>query len=1273
MYYTEKRHETGGNPKLQEDRHELQDWRMRDRLKTVCAALAVCLNIGVDPPDIVKANPTSTLECWTDTSSGTTPTAKTMDMICRKLQSQYEQLSMRVRYKQYGDPSVEETRKFCMGLRKSARNERVLFHFNGHGVPLPTSSGEIWVFNRNYTQYIPVSIFDLQAWLQSPSLYVYDCSQAGNIVNNFNRFIKQHQEENEAKLRENPDEPVPSYEDNLQLAACRKDEFLPTAPDLPADLFTSCLTTPIEVSLRFYILRNQLPAAMDIQEVFRTPGRYGERRTPLGELNWIFTAVTDTIAWNVFPPPLFKKLFRQDLMVAALFRNFLLAQRIMGAYNCHPISVPELPDTTTHPMWETWDLAMDGVISQLPAILISEEGGPPYEYQSSNFFTEQLSAFDVYLSKGIGQREPPSLLPVVLQVLLSQSHRLRALVLLSRFLDLGPWAVNLSLTIGIFPYVLKLLQSPALELRSVMVFIWARILAVDPSCQVDLIRDSGYQYFLHVLKPEFTFGDVFKDSDSEHRAMSAFVLTIFCRDFKQGQAVCTNQESFQSFLYHVARSDSQLLRQWSCLCLGTIWDRFSEAKWLGIRVQVPQMLCDLALDRIPEVRAAALYALNKFLGIEDLTKQVAQIEESIATNIMVMTGDGNSMVRREWLVFCSTFVKRYQPKFLVTAYEQLLEERDKLIGPPDPSPSDRAESSGHRRNVSQSSTCSSRANSTNTIQGIIWMQLLLMTVDPHSEVARTATYIVDYVHNTLLRSPTIGQLAIHLIIDVARLSRQQPLPPSRQPSVTSQARAGQSPAPSGPPTLPKNESYLSAGIRRTASVAAALKYLTLGGGGSESAGSQRNQKLNESSSRRGAANTPRSKLPAEWSQPPGERDTTSTLTPYQPAKKPKPRGFGKGDLKEKLELPLQSGFFEWCVEYFREPQIAANDPDEPGSDDYNSRLWRRTRNDDILDTTQPLKVKAGTSRWDISAGFFNNGGQPSKLCFHQFEDHLAIADDRDSITIWDWSHQYRLTRFSFGNPTPSTRITDLRYINEDDLALLLAASSDGTIKIFRNYDCKVLDPELPSSPSATPKGSLRSNKNVRGGYVNGNGSKKGNGARGVEVVAAWKALTDLVPSTRNAGMVTDWQQSQGRLLVAGDVKIIKIWDAATELCAMEVPARSSSPLTSITSDQVAGDIFVGGYGDGAIRVFDLRLKPQLAMTRCWRHHKQWITGIHMQRGGLRELVSGSREGIVRLWDIRMEGPVREVSAGGSVVHPTGGGGGVMRTLSVHEHAPVFCT
>lgn len=56
---------------------------------------------------------------------------------------------------------------------------------------------------------------------------------------------------------------------------------------------------------------------------------------------------------STFPPPadLFQKLFRQDLLVASLFRNFLLAERIMRSYNCTPVSSPRLPPTYMHAMW----------------------------------------------------------------------------------------------------------------------------------------------------------------------------------------------------------------------------------------------------------------------------------------------------------------------------------------------------------------------------------------------------------------------------------------------------------------------------------------------------------------------------------------------------------------------------------------------------------------------------------------------------------------------------------------------------------------------------------------------------------------------------------------------------------------------------------------------------------------------------------------------------------------------------------------------------------
>jgi len=90
---------------------------------------------------------------------------------------------------------------------------------------------------------------------------------------------------------------------------------------------------------------------------------------------------------------------------------------------------------------------------------------------------------------------------------------------------------------------------------------------------------------------------------------------------------------------------------------------------------------------------------------------------------------------------------------------------------------------------------------------------------------------------------------------------------------------------------------------------------------------------------------------------------------------------------------------------------------------------------------------------------------------------------------------------------------------------------------------------------------------------------------------------------------------------------------------------------------------VAGFGDGAVRIYDRRLAPRDSMVKVWKEHKAWIVKAHMQRGGMRELVSGSATGEVKLWDIRMDNPVR-----GFLAHTKG-----MRSLSVHEHAPIIAT
>lgn len=923
-YWSAKRHLTCGNPTPGPPWSSKNiAWRgsAPGKLKTANAALVICLNIDVDPPDIVKTNPCAVLECWVDPH--TMPSHKALEAIGSNLQHQFEGLSLKIAYKPILDPSLEDLRRFCQTLRKQAKDDAVLFYYNGHGVPKPTASGELWCFNRNYTQYIPVSIQEVQGWLASPGVYIWDCSAAGHLLQNFNIFAERRDHDVNMLQGGYPEGTQPMM-NSLQLAACGANEHLPSCPELPADVFTSCLTSPIDIALRYFIMNHQLPNNITADMVVQLPGDLKDRRTPLGELNWIFTAITDTIAWTTFSREMFTRLYRCDLLIASLFRNFLLAERIMKNYHCTPHTYPPLPATNTHPLWATWDLAVDTCLRQLPDLLVKslnagsmsgpsvvsnvigstpgsigstsrndpnpvtskQLGDKPYVYVPSRFFADQLTAFEVWISRGgsaltkrgplslpqanmetnIAQnhdttsaerhlvpRKPPDQLPIVLQVLLSQPHRLRALILLSQFVDLGPWAVHLVLTIGIFPYISKLLQAAGQDLRPVLIFIWARILAVDSSVQSDLYNTQGYKYFSNVLgiKNEDNL-----PNSSEHKAMCSFILASISRDFSHGQAACWGERVFDNCYERLDEPDF-LLRQWTALCIAQMWDSNDEIKVYGVDRGTQDKLIGMLADDSAEVRAAALYALGTFMGASgsaDPNKQgeggtgtMYQLEERVhfRMEVAVATGatiaikdDASPMCRKELLTVISCLVKEWRGYFVVCAWlywEEDRKWRSTTMGTHHPL------SSSHHQDDDVTTQAVAewlegfgdddllREENRVLLSSFftIFVVLLDLSVDPYQEVATNAQTIVDYITALLLESPFSR-------LESASLNCPPAIPLDRRGS----------PQLSGPPPhpFPENEierphlsrsdtmtSSLSIGVantmKRTASFANTLKLL----------------------------------------------------------------------------------------------------------------------------------------------------------------------------------------------------------------------------------------------------------------------------------------------------------------------------------------------------------------------------------------------------------------------------------------------------------------
>ena len=91
---------------------------------------------------------------------------------------------------------------------------------------------------------------------------------------------------------DNPEQehPKPPGGDIIVLLACSANELLPMNPEYPADIFTSCLTTPISMALRWFIQHSMSMKGVDPNWVDEIPGKISDRKTPLG-INHFFKSI----------------------------------------------------------------------------------------------------------------------------------------------------------------------------------------------------------------------------------------------------------------------------------------------------------------------------------------------------------------------------------------------------------------------------------------------------------------------------------------------------------------------------------------------------------------------------------------------------------------------------------------------------------------------------------------------------------------------------------------------------------------------------------------------------------------------------------------------------------------------------------------------------------------------------------------------------------------------------------------------------------------------
>ncbi len=991
-------------------------------------------------------------------------------------------------------------------------------------------------------------------------------------------------------------------------------------PDLPMDLFTACLTTPIKAALHWYVSQKnlcQLLPGLTIDLLEKIPGQINDRRTMMGELNWIFTAITDTIAWNVLDSDLFQKLFRQDLLVASLFRNFLLAERIMKSLYCTPVSHPALPSTHEHPLWQSWDLALDMCISQLPYIL-TNTGGIQRDFISCGFFTEQIEIFDVWLRYNVNSHKPPEQLPVVLQVLLSQQHRLKALELLGKFLDFGPWAVSAALSVGIFPYVLKLLTTQPKELRPLLTFIWAKILAVDKSCQAELIKDNGHSYFINVL--------VDTNVDPTHKVYSIFVLSCLVDNYPSGQESAKQNSLIALCTYLITEKNSRdyknhLLRQWCCICLGLCWQNYPEARWEGVRNKAHEHLIDLISDPVAEVRAAAIFALGTYIGCalgnEGSQEQTNKLYSEIVT-ALIKEYDMVYIVRKELIVALFNFVNQFLTQ---TSSNNRMNEfnnnnTSNSAGNISSSGiSSLTSSSQSTINTASASQGSSQTilnlnksinnNSNNSNSTIITTPTQISKSHSSSAIsAQNSNLINGNSSRSIIHTTAIDENSLATSINNTSLTNNSLMnKPKLFHSISSNQGFNNNNNNSvNSPNQPKATSASYEFFANSTSTPISKQN------SSGTLLSSKQQQQNTSTRTRNSlstSNTIQSTFISNNNRPifalftkvwnllvdmqndpyPEVAELSQKVVAYfmnqannfealkrnyiiqnqgnffANNKQTDHKLINNNETTNQMNpIQISTEFVPWCCKYFLKPLLPTQ------SNLQLEELLVKQPVDiytvDFLDQHCKLlynhKVKRkipnewhGQSMEEISQ--MKHTSFPIHCKFHPYDDLLFVVDEDAMISTYDLQTKSFKYSFSNGDGYKKTRVTSFKLINSQHEPMFLTGTKDRVVRLFK--------PDLIN---------FQTNKLITAFIAFSDNEKKN--------------------SSKESGLIIEWDEPNEILMCAGDTGHIRVWDMTKELYK-DYPTQQNSCVSSLSTHE---NYTVAGFGDGTIKLFDLRKPNALA-------------------------------------------------------------------------------
>ncbi|GJT22243.1 regulatory-associated protein of TOR 1 [Tanacetum coccineum] len=279
------------------------------------------------------------------------------------------------------------------------------------------------------------------------------------------------------------------------------------------------------------------------------------------------------------------------------------------------------------------------------------------------------------------------------------------------------------------------------------------------------------------------------------------------------------------------------------------------------------------------------------------------------------------------------------------------------------------------------------------------------------------------------------------------------------------------------------------------------------------------------------------------------------------------------------------------------------------------------------------KIRAtlgANSRWgDVRSLMFSSKGS---LVILIMKGHFGPVFWLDClIRIWNYEEATLLNSFN-NHEFPDKGISKLCLVNELDDSLLLVASSDGNVRIWKDYTTR--------------------------------GKQK--------LVTAFSSIHGHRPGVRSVSAVVDWQQTSGYMYSSGEISSTMVWDLDKEQLLSSIPLASDCSISALAASQVHGGQYAAGFVDGSVRLYDIRTPDGLVcVTRPHTQRVERVDGIERVVGigfqpGLEpgKIVSASQAGDIQFLDIRNQSDAYlTIDA-----HR-----GSLTALAIHRHAPLIAS